>query len=161
MQKLGMITLDNALITIKNWRKRQEIALSGYERVKRFREKQSNDNNDNESDNTRIEKNRIEKNREEDTMSASADAFNQFWDKYPKKELKKKTQEIWKRKKLDSKLKEILEFIEKASATDRWKKGFVKQPPAFLNGECWEDNTSEYNDKFKKAGREILENLNV
>lgn len=63
LSKLMMITLDNGMITITNWRKRQEVALSGYERVKRYREKQSNDNDDNESDNTRVEENREEKNR--------------------------------------------------------------------------------------------------
>ena len=77
-------------------------------------------------------------------MSASADAFNQFWDKYPRKESKKKTVEIWKRK--NPPLMEILEFIEKAKLTDRWKKGFIKQPAAFLTGECWNDDLSSYND---------------
>jgi hypothetical protein len=82
-------------------------------------------------------------------MSSSDDAFNQFWDKYPKKELKKKAYEKWKAKKLDSKLPEILSFIEKASSTDRWKKGYIKQPPVFLNGECWNDDLESYNDSKK------------
>lgn len=82
-------------------------------------------------------------------MSEVSDAFNRFWSEYPKKELKKKTQEIWKRKKLDSKINEILSFISEAKDKDRWKKGFVKQPPVFLNGECWNDDLSSYDDKFK------------
>lgn len=84
------------------------------------------------------------------TMSSDEDAFNQFWLQYPKKELKKKTKEIWQRKKLDSKLSEILLFVERAKLTDRWKKGFVKQPPVFLNGECWNDDISSYGDKNNK-----------
>ena len=75
------------------------------------------------------------------------DAFLQFWEKYPKKELKKKSQEIWQRKQLDSRIADILVFIEKANMTDRWKKGFIKQPPAFLVGECWNDDLLGYNDK--------------
>ena len=55
--------------------------------------------------------------------------------------------EIWKRKKFDVKLKVILDFIIKAKETDRWQKGYVKQPPAFLNGECWNDDLNSYNDK--------------
>ena len=104
-----------------------------------------------------IEEDRIEESRvEEIDMSASADAFNQFWKVYPKKELKKKTEKIWKSKKLDSFLQEILSFIEKAKNTDRWKKGYIKQPPTFLNGECWNDDISAYNDKFQNRPSNIL-----
>lgn len=155
-----MILVDNGMITVKNWNKKQEKTLTPYERVKKYRMKQDNvlitsDNNDNNDDNDRIEENRIDKNREEKDTSV----FSLFWNKYPKKELKKKTQEIWKRKKLDSQLKEILAFIEKASATDRWKRGFIKQPPAFLNGECWNDDLKEYNDRVGSK-REVLEAFN-
>lgn len=104
-----------------------------------------------------LEENRREENRREEnnTMSVITDAFNQFWNSYPKKELKKKTEEIWKRKKLDNKLTEILDFIEKAKQTDRWKKGFIKQPPAFLNGECWNDDLSNYNDKYNSRSKSV------
>lgn len=69
-EELGMITLADKSIVIKNFEKRQDTNLTGYERVKRYREKQKdnkdnviNDNvDDNANDNVRIEKNRIEKN---------------------------------------------------------------------------------------------------
>lgn len=92
----------------------------------------------------RIGKDRIGENT---NKSVYTDQFNQFWDKYPKKEKKKQTYDIWKRKKLDIHLEVILKFLEKASETDRWKKGFVKQPTTFLNGECWNDDITSYNDK--------------
>ena len=92
----------------------------------------------------RLGKVRLGKVREEDVATAT---FNQFWEEYPKKELKKKTLEIWKRKKFDTQLKVILDFIGKAKNTDRWQKGYIKQPPAFLNGECWNDDLNSYNDK--------------
>lgn len=104
-----------------------------------------------------IEENRIEQKRGEEIMSVGTDAFAQFWNKYPKKELKKKSLEIWKRKKLDSSIKQILAFIEKAAVSDRWKKGFIKQPPVFLNGECWNDDIESYNDKYKPNIKEALE----
>ena len=98
----------------------------------------------------RIEENRIEENRIEEDMSATADGtFDRFWKEYPKKELKKKTQEIWKRKKLSPHLEEILKFISSAKNTDRWKKGFIKQPPVFLNNEAWNDDLSSYGDVQK------------
>jgi hypothetical protein len=56
----GMITLDNGLITLINWRKRQENSLTPYERVKRYREKKKIDNADNVNDNKRGEERRVE-----------------------------------------------------------------------------------------------------
>ena len=59
-KKLGMITIDdNGMITLLNWQKRQETNLSGYERVKRWREKKRNDN---ANDNDRVDKSRLDKN---------------------------------------------------------------------------------------------------
>jgi hypothetical protein len=79
LEKLKMITLDNAddneTIQIKNWKQRQEIKLTGYERVKKYREKKRNDNamitDDNAGDNAMItsDKNRIEKNRKEEILN--------------------------------------------------------------------------------------------
>ena len=67
---LDMITLsDNGLITVKNFTKRQDLALTPYERVKKHRMKLNDndvithDNDDNESDNARGEKIREEENR--------------------------------------------------------------------------------------------------
>lgn len=72
LEKLGMIRIDNEMITVINWGKRQERAMTGYERVKKHREKEKDDNgviteitNDNEDDNARVEKSRIEKKRED------------------------------------------------------------------------------------------------
>jgi hypothetical protein len=71
-QSLGMISVDGAgTVTIKNFVERQSSNLTGYERLKRYREKVRdgaviNDNaSDNANDNPRTEKNRTEKNREE------------------------------------------------------------------------------------------------
>lgn len=44
LEKLKMIQIDNEMITIKNWKKRQETNLTGYERVKKWREKKQDDN---------------------------------------------------------------------------------------------------------------------
>ncbi len=57
----GMITHDNGTITIPNFIKRQETNLTGYERVKRFRQKQKVIKNNVIIDNGRVDKNRIEK----------------------------------------------------------------------------------------------------
>lgn len=61
LKKLKIIEIDNDMITIINWKKRQETSLTSYERVKRHREKKRNDN-------AMItpEENRIEENRRKD-----------------------------------------------------------------------------------------------
>ena len=61
LEKLQMIQIDNEMITIKNWRNRQETNLTSYERVKRHREKKRNDNAKITLEENRIDKNRIEK----------------------------------------------------------------------------------------------------
>jgi len=103
----------------------------------------------------RLGKVRLGKDRLVNTMSAVADlSFDEFWEQYPKKELKKKSKEIWKRKELSSKLVVILEFIKLATATERWQKGFIKAPTTFLNGECWNDDLKSYGE-IKKGGLAI------
>lgn len=87
----------------------------------------------------------------------SSDSFSQLWKAYPKKELKKKSEEIWRSKKLDRFLVEILNFIERAKLTDRWKKGYVKQLPVFLNGECWNDDLSMYNESSAEINNNPIE----
>lgn len=70
-QNLHMVSIDNGLITLINWTKRQETSLTGYERVKRYRQRHKNDNNDNENDNIRIDKIRIDKNILPDSPQSS------------------------------------------------------------------------------------------
>jgi len=64
LEKLGMITIDNGMITVINWKKRQETNLTSYERVKRHRKKKHNDNTM-----ITLEENRIEENRKEKEVS--------------------------------------------------------------------------------------------
>ena len=65
LEKLNIIDIDNGLITVKNWKKRQETSLTSYERVKRHREKKRLDN-----EKITLEENRIEKNRRDNTNTA-------------------------------------------------------------------------------------------
>src|SRR3990167_9590389 len=64
LKKLEMIGIDNGMITVKNWQKRQETNLTSYERLKRYRQKKRtnviNDNAKITLDKKRIDKNIIE-----------------------------------------------------------------------------------------------------
>jgi hypothetical protein len=81
----------------------------------------------------------------------STSMFEDFWKQYPKKTSKKLSFDLWKKYKLDSEINNILSFIEKAKETDRWKKGFVKNPETFIRQETWKDDINAYNDIKKET----------
>lgn len=166
LAKRFLLAFENGVVVIKHWLLHNAVRKDMYKETQYLEQKnmlQIKDNGVytevcNESVTNplhRIGQDRLDKYRtgQDSILSASADEFNQFWNEYPKKELKKKTQEIWKRKKLDHNLPEIINFIERAKQTDRWKKGFIKQPPVFLNGECWNDDLTTYNDKYNSRSK--------
>lgn len=74
------------------------------------------------------------------------DTFDRFWSSYPKKENKAKAKEKWFKKNFAPQIDIILSFIEEAKKTDRWKKGYVKDPVTFLNNQSWNDDLSGYYD---------------
>ncbi len=72
--KLKMINLDsNGTITVSNWNKRQEMALTNAERQARHRERQKVTGMS-QNNNARVEKSRVEKNN---TASKEAKALAQ------------------------------------------------------------------------------------
>lgn len=137
-------TTKYRLITIINWKDYQQ--MDSKVDNKRTTNGQQTDTNKNDKNNN-------------NDKNIYMSAFNQFWKEYPKKELKKKSKEIWKQKGLDSKLGEILEFIEKAKSTERWQKGFIKQPPTFLGNDCWEDDLSAYGKSTKQKEEGKYKNI--
>lgn len=70
LKKLEMIDVDNEMITIKNWKKRQETSLTSYERVKRFRQKKRDDNAKITLEENRIEEKRIDINTSADKSAS-------------------------------------------------------------------------------------------
>ena len=164
LSKRFLLAFENGVVVIKHWLLHNAVRKDMYKPTQYLEEKKALEIKDNlvytEVRNEsvtkplhRLDQVRLDQDMLEDTMSAKADAFDRFWSSYPKKELKKKTKEIWDRKKMSLHIDAILEFIEKAKTTDRWKKGFVKQPPVFLNGECWNDDISSYNDQYNSRSK--------
>lgn len=156
-EQMKMITTDDSgRITIVNWCKRQDTAMSGYERLKKYRQNKAisfNDNelitDDNDDDSGRIDKNRIDKNRIYNTNSGGVaiDAlFELFWKAYPRKIAKPNAIRSWKKLNPDEKLtKAILTGVEKWKTTPQWKKDngqFIPHPATFLNQRRWEDELS-------------------
>ncbi len=75
-----------------------------------------------------------------DTPSTKV-SFDIFWDLYPKKVEKKKTESKWN--KLDVKIQEaIIADLPKRKLGEKWSKDegrFIEMPTTYLNGERWND----------------------
>ncbi len=156
-KKLRMVEIQEEKIIIINWKKRQESNLTGYERVKRHREKKRNDNAM-----ITLDKNRIEKNRKETTVAARPilkkendnTDFEKWWKLYPNKVGKDKALKAWQRIKPDLELKRkmataVIEHIK----SDRWTRddgGFIPHPTTWINQKRWEEVLPKPKEKPKK-----------
>jgi len=66
--------------------------------------------------------------------------FEDWWKHYPKKIEKKKAKAIWKRKKLDGDVDELIaDVTERLQFDKKWIDGFIPNPTTYLNGDRWED----------------------
>lgn len=176
-QKMNMITIiDDNTIQLNNWNKRQSMSMTGYERVKKYREnkrKLSNDNEmityDNANDNIRIEENRIEENRI-DTKSkitktkevSYTEQFEKFWNEYPEKKGKGKAYDVWNRLSQQEKDICIVAIVKQVKNNHfRNKSGvdYIPHPTTWLNQKRWEDEVKEEKVleiiKFDKYGNVI------
>ena len=154
LEKLGMISLSDNEIEVKNWRKRQEMLLTGAERSKRWRDTQRVNRNGEVTKksvvrNARIEENRIEENRIDNNTDHG---FNEFWSAYPRKISKKTAYASWNRiKNLDDALtRKIMESLEEHKKSQQWQKDdgkFIPHPSTWLNQERWNDELKVKNNK--------------
>lgn len=66
--------------------------------------------------------------------------FDRWWKHYPRKEAKKKSKEVWKRKKLDSMTDQLIADVERRKIEHRpWLEGFVPHAERYLRDERWDD----------------------
>lgn len=78
--------------------------------------------------------------------------FDRFWQAYPRKRNKIRSQKIWIRKKLDSKAEKIIQDVEQRINNDQaWKdEQFIPHPSTYLLNERWEDDITLNKQKPKK-----------
>ncbi len=71
--------------------------------------------------------------------SDDADGFDAFWSAYPRKDEKKSARLAWARavKRVEPHL--IIEGARRYAADPNRTPQFTKQPPTWLNGDCWEN----------------------
>lgn len=83
--------------------------------------------------------------------------FEEFWKAYPRKENKKKAQEIWKRKKLNGNADFIIQDIhDRQRRHQSWLKGYIPHATTYLNGERWNDEITENENGKGGAGFQTI-----
>ena len=149
-------------MVIKHWRIHNYISRDRYKETNYKLEKSSLSIDENGSysenvpqlyteciQNVDTDKIRIDKNKEEIP-------FDLFWSLYPKKVEKKKSEEKWKRLKLETQ-KLILEDIPKRKLSISWVNGYILNPMTYLNGERWNDEIKT--DSPKSMGDRKVDNF--
>ena len=76
--------------------------------------------------------------------------FNEFWEKYPKKEGKAPAMTAWSRVNASSFLRTILADVSNRKNSKQWRDGYIPHPTTYLNQKRWEDQT-ETTDPFQGA----------
>jgi len=127
-----------------------KVKEQNRERQRRYREKQKN----NTSNVTVTDDNA--KSRHTDADTNTLEAFNSFWQHYPKKRNKGQARKAWLKLSPDKPLiKKILQAVEVAKESDDWQKEkgkYIPYPATWLNAEGWEDHHgSEDDDLFGGA----------
>lgn len=66
-------------------------------------------------------------------------SFDLFWTAYPKKNKKKEARKVWQLSQLDKQAEAILADVHQRPNSERWRKGYIPDPPTYLRGERWTD----------------------
>jgi len=70
----------------------------------------------------------------------SAGVFERFWAVYPRREGKKPALEVWRRKKLDGRVDELIADVRERQARHRpWREGVIPHAKTYLRQERWTD----------------------
>lgn len=68
------------------------------------------------------------------------DAFDTFWEAYPRHEAKKDARKAWGQvNPSEETLGKILAALEWQKQCDQWLRGYIPLPATYLRGERWED----------------------
>ncbi len=123
-EKMGMITLGSlGQIIIIHWNDRQnDNAMSGYDRIKRYRERSK---------------------VRDDIKKQQEKSFIEFWNEYPRKVGKPKAFEKWCIINPDEELKnKIISAVREQKKMPGWNKDdgqFIPHPTTWLNQCRWDD----------------------
>lgn len=73
--------------------------------------------------------------------TSAPSGFDDYWAVVPRKVKRKDAQAVWKRQKLDSLADQIIADVKYRLANDdRWRQGYIPDPPTYLRQERWMDD---------------------
>ena len=129
-----------------------KVKEQNRERQKRYRKKEKS----NASNVTITDDNVKSRHTDTNTDTKTLEAFNTFWQHYPKKKNKGQARKAWLKCSPDKPLIEkIHQAIEVAKESDDWQKDkgkYIPYPATWLNAEGWDDHySSEEVDLFGGA----------
>ena len=70
--------------------------------------------------------------------------FSLWWKNYPRKTKKFDAYRAWKKARLDSRLQEMIDVVDRHKQTEEWKREggkFIPHGASWINGKRWEDET--------------------
>lgn len=151
LAKRFLLAFKSGVVVIKHWLLHNAVRKDMYQETQYLDEKKGLKIKENKvyteirNDSVtkplhRLDKDRLDKDRLDIHQSPKIE-FSKFWELYPKKVEKKKSEEKWNRLELDTQ-KVILEDLPKRIQGSQWKEQggkFVPNPLTYLNGARWED----------------------
>jgi len=70
----------------------------------------------------------------------SSERFTDWWNAYPKKIGRKRCEQIWRTRNLDTMADELISDVQNRMRVDaKWREGFIPNPQTYLNGDRWQD----------------------
>jgi len=131
-----MIRVDGGFL-ILNYQKYRDKDHTAAERQRRYRERQKELRRDVDAVTRNITQEEEEEEAELKQTPKSYDSdFLEFWEKYPRKEDKKKALVAWKRLSKTNKEKALKDIESRYSETER---KFIPLPTTYIHGERWDD----------------------
>lgn len=177
LERRYLYQFNNGVIVIKHWRMANALRKDRYtptafqEEFKKLGLKDNGSytfNNDDEESGCRLVAERLPQNRldkisldksnsnirKTHITCSNDELFERFWNVYPKKQGKKRTEELFKKLNVDEALLDkMLSSIEKWKTTDQWKRDngqYIPMPSTWLNGRRWEDEVEVNNTEKNK-----------
>jgi hypothetical protein len=152
LAKAFILTFESGIIVIKHWRINNLIRKDWYKETAYLEEKAqlnikengsyslSKEAYDKEENAVFVNENVTKPTHRLGKVSLDKNTidFEKFWNIYPKKVEKKKSEVKWNSLKLETQ-ELILKDLPERIKCEQWQKGFILNPMTYLNGERWND----------------------
>jgi hypothetical protein len=78
-------------------------------------------------------------------------SFERFWECYPRRVGRKAAWASWRKARDKPSIEQILQAVQAAKCTKKWREGFIPNPTTWLNQGRWDDQHEEDVSKLSVA----------